>query len=81
MARTAEMDRPGGTLVLEPIKAGQLRVSPDLGMCVITRVSKDGWVNAIWITGTLATEGDGVDEGPAESFRGSLWHVVRAIAA
>ena len=67
---------------LEPvIKAGQLRVSAELGMCVITRVSKDGWVKAVWITGTLATEGDGADEGPSDSFSGSLWRVVAAATA
>ena len=65
----------------EPIKVGQLRVSAELGMCVITRVSKDGWVKAVWLTGTLATEGDGGDEGPYDSFTGSLWRVVTAAAA
>jgi hypothetical protein len=50
-------------------------------MCVITRVSKDGWVNAVWLTGTLATEGDGSDEGPSDSFSGMLWRVVRSAAA
>jgi hypothetical protein len=66
---------------VEQVKVGQLRVSQELGMCVITRVSKDGWVNAVWLTGTLATEGDGADEGPSDSFTGSLWRVVRSAAA
>ncbi|HXJ22934.1 MAG TPA: hypothetical protein VMT03_22135 [Polyangia bacterium] len=66
---------------MEPIKVGQLRVSVELGMCVITQVSKDGWVNAVWLTGMLATEGDGSDEGPSDSFTGRLWRVVASAAA
>jgi hypothetical protein len=56
-------------------------MSPDLGMCVITRVSKDGWVKAVWVTGALASEGDGADEGPSDSFSGSLWRVVATPSA
>jgi hypothetical protein len=66
---------------VEQIKVGQLRISADLGMCVITRVSRDGWVTAVWLTGEMASEGDGADEGPAESFRGTLWRVVTSAAA
>ena len=68
-------------LSLEPVKVGQVRVSRELGMCVITRVSKDGWVKAVWITGDLASEGDGADEGPSDSFTGSLWRVIPAPTA
>jgi hypothetical protein len=50
-------------------------------MCVITRVFKDGWVKAVWLTGTLASEGDGADEGPSDSFSGRPWRVVQPAAA
>ena len=66
---------------MDQVEVGQLRVSSELGMCVITRVSKDGWVNAVWLTGTLASEGDGADEGPSASFTGHLWRVVVSATA
>jgi hypothetical protein len=54
------------------IKVGQVRVGPQ-GMIVITSISGNGWVRALWLTGPHA---NGTDEGTPESFSGRKWRVV-----
>jgi hypothetical protein len=55
------------------LKVGQVRVGPQ-GMVVITSISGNGWVRALWLTGPHA---DGTeDEGTPESFSGRKWRVV-----